>query len=64
MKKQFKDLSEEELDENIDNPLIISLIDMYEHYDNKKSKNLKEKYNSICKLKKILEQEINIKEEN
>ena len=62
MKKQLKDFTIEELENNVENPKVLELIGLYTLYNGKEDLTLNETYNLICKLKEILEQEIEVKE--
>ena len=62
MKKQIKDFTIEELENNVENPKVLELLGLYTLYNGKEDLTLNETYNLICKLKEILEQEIEVKE--
>lgn len=62
MKKQLKDFTIEELENNVENPKVLELLGLYTLYNGKEDLTLNETYNLICKLKEILEQEIEVEE--
>lgn len=62
MKKQLKDFTIEELENNVENPKVLELVGLYTLYNGKENLSLNETYNLICKLKEILEQEIEVEE--
>ena len=62
VKKQLKDFTIEELENNVENPKLLELLGLYTLYNGREDLTLNETYNLICKLKEILEQEIEVKE--
>lgn len=61
-KKQIKDLSEEQLENNINNPKVLELIGFVYLWQGKSVESICEVYEPICKLKELFEQEIEVEE--
>lgn len=62
MKKQIKDCSIEEIENNVENPKVLAMLGLYSLYNDREDLTLNETYNLICKLKEILEEEIELED--
>ena len=62
MKKQIKDLTTSEFEQNINNPKILELLGFVVLWQNKGVEEIREIYQPICKLKELFEQEIEVEE--
>lgn len=60
MKKQIKDFTMEELENNITNPKVLELIGFVYLWQGKTVESICEVYEPICKLKELFEQEIEV----
>jgi hypothetical protein len=62
MKKQIKDCSIEELENNVDNPKILEMIGLFALFSNNPPETFNEMYSLICKMKELLEEEIELED--
>lgn len=61
-KKQIKDLTTSEFEQNINNPKLLELLGFVVLWQNKGVEEIREIYQPICKLKELFEQEIEVEE--
>ena len=59
-KKQIKDLTTSEFEQNINNPKLLELLGFVVLWQNKGVEEIREIYQPICKLKELFEQEIEV----
>ena len=62
MKKQIKDCTEDEFETIIDSPKVLELIGLYYVWGNRKDMNFSDMYDVVCKVKDILEEEIELED--